>query len=85
MPGWLRCPAKIWVAEIAAVNDAAIDMLAPAAGETIPEIGFGPAAAWAGSPPPAPTWSASRCHPPCSPRPPAATPTCPPPAAPTCT
>jgi SAM-dependent methyltransferase len=37
-----RALARIWVAETAAVNDAAIDMLAPAAGETTLEIGFGP-------------------------------------------
>jgi arsenite methyltransferase len=34
--------ARIWVTETAAVNDVAVDLLAPAAGEAVLEIGFGP-------------------------------------------
>lgn len=34
--------ARLWVVETAAVNDIAVDLLAPAAGETVLEIGFGP-------------------------------------------
>ena len=34
--------ARIWVSETAAVNDTAIELLAPAPGERICEIGFGP-------------------------------------------
>jgi arsenite methyltransferase len=38
--GWLL--SRIWVSETAAVNDTAIELLAPAPGERICEIGFGP-------------------------------------------
>ena len=38
--GWLL--ARIWVSETAAVNDTAIELLNPAPGERICEIGFGP-------------------------------------------
>jgi SAM-dependent methyltransferase len=34
--------SRIWLRETAAVNDAAVDLLAPVAGETILELGFGP-------------------------------------------
>ncbi len=34
--------ARIWVSETAAVNDAAVELLRPASGERICEIGFGP-------------------------------------------
>jgi arsenite methyltransferase len=37
-----RLLARIWLRETAAVNDVAVDLLAPAAGERICEIGFGP-------------------------------------------
>ena len=37
-----RLLARIWIRETAAVNDTAIDLLAPAPGERICEIGFGP-------------------------------------------
>src|SRR6266511_688773 len=37
-----RLLARIWLRETAAVNDAAVDLLAPTAGERICEIGFGP-------------------------------------------
>jgi SAM-dependent methyltransferase len=37
-----RALARLWVAETAVVNDAALDLLDPAEGEQILEIGFGP-------------------------------------------
>src|SRR6266498_72133 len=37
-----RLLARIWIRETAAVNDTALDLLAPAPGERILEIGFGP-------------------------------------------
>jgi SAM-dependent methyltransferase len=37
-----RLLARIWLRETAAVNDAAVDVLAPTRGERICEIGFGP-------------------------------------------
>jgi SAM-dependent methyltransferase len=37
-----RLIGRLWITETAAVNDAAIDLLAPAHGEHILEIGFGP-------------------------------------------
>lgn len=37
-----RLLARIWISETAAVNDAAIELLAPASGERILELGFGP-------------------------------------------
>src|SRR6266536_4473678 len=37
-----RLLARIWLRETAAVNDTGIDLLAPAPGERILEIGFGP-------------------------------------------
>lgn len=37
-----RLMARIWVNETAAVNDVAIELLAPAPGERVCEIGFGP-------------------------------------------
>jgi arsenite methyltransferase len=37
-----RMLARLWVTETAAVNDAAVGLLAPAVGETVLEIGFGP-------------------------------------------
>ncbi len=37
-----RLLARIWVSETAAVNDAAIELLNPAPGEQVCEIGFGP-------------------------------------------
>jgi RND superfamily putative drug exporter len=40
LPG--RLLARIWLRETATVNDIAIDLLAPAAGERMLEIGFGP-------------------------------------------
>jgi arsenite methyltransferase len=38
--GWLL--SRIWIGETAAVNDTAVDLLNPAPGERICEIGFGP-------------------------------------------
>jgi SAM-dependent methyltransferase len=37
-----RAIGRIWVRETAAVNDAAVELLRPAAGERVLEIGFGP-------------------------------------------
>lgn len=37
-----RLIGRLWVTETAAVNDAAIDLLAPTTGEHVLEIGFGP-------------------------------------------
>src|SRR5438046_6361924 len=37
-----RVLARIWVSETAAVNDTAVELLNPAPGERICEIGFGP-------------------------------------------
>jgi ubiquinone/menaquinone biosynthesis C-methylase UbiE len=37
-----RLLARIWIRETARVNDTAVDLLAPTAGEHILEIGFGP-------------------------------------------
>jgi ubiquinone/menaquinone biosynthesis C-methylase UbiE len=37
-----RLLARIWLAETAAVNDIAVELLAPKAGERILELGFGP-------------------------------------------
>jgi SAM-dependent methyltransferase len=40
LPG--RLLARLWITETAAVNDVAFDLLAPAAGQRVLEIGFGP-------------------------------------------
>jgi arsenite methyltransferase len=37
-----RAMGRLWVSETAQVNDAAVSLLAPEAGETVLEIGFGP-------------------------------------------
>src|SRR6266508_3581500 len=37
-----RLLARVWLRETATVNDIAVDLLAPTAGERICELGFGP-------------------------------------------